>query len=109
MFERQRKPAWSILYLIVTLMFVLLILDNLNLIPSFANEITDIAIVLSIFAVMVIWVGANMSALLNEDLYETEPGELKVKVFAPTQSIVKSANGDGVTDLDVTIYSNELN
>ena len=73
--ERKNKPRWSLLYLTVPLMVILLILQGEMPSAPTVHEVPEMGIVLVCFGLMVVWVHGNQAALLNEQ-FEKERWEL---------------------------------
>ncbi len=66
--EQSRKPTWWLLYLTVPLMIALLLIDAHMPYALNVHRIADLAIVLSGFALMALWVCANKDALVDEEI-----------------------------------------
>ncbi len=98
--KKQFKPAWFILYAFIALMFIGIALESMDGLPPWANEVATVIIVLLIFGAMAVWVNANISAMLHEELQDKhEP--LRLTVYTPKQQSVPS--NDEVHDQKTTV------
>ncbi len=82
--KKQLKPAWILLYAFIAIMFVGILLESVDGLPAWTNEAATIIIVFLIFGAMAVWVKANASAMLREEL-EGKHERLRVTVYAPKQ------------------------
>ncbi len=84
MFNRDRKPAWWQLYLLVPIMFGLLVVEHFVPLPRVSDQIVDGGIVVLTFGAMAGWVHANGGLL--ERYYMERDGtahNLKITVYEP--------------------------
>ena len=108
MVKNQPKPAWWVLYVLIVLMLVVLALESIDGLPTWANEIASIVIVLMVFGGMLLWVRVNSSSLWNEELRNIDPAEYRIVEYLPQSSQAGSSNGHGdssIVSADEQVYS----
>ncbi len=66
--ERKSKPTCCLLYLTVPLMIALLLADARMPYPLVVHRVAEFATVIVSFGLMALWVKANETALINEEM-----------------------------------------
>jgi hypothetical protein len=72
--HKRSRPNWWILYLILTLMLGLFLIEVRVPLSSRGHQLTEIVIVLFIFRIIWIWLDVNEQALNQEELEERRKG-----------------------------------
>ena len=83
MSNKEQKPAWWILYLLIPGMIGLLMLAGQLPLVSWEYQIVDVGIVLFVFGLMALWIHANQSALTWDEVRQTDWTEMRIQVFEP--------------------------
>ena len=108
MVKNQPKPAWWVLYALIVLMLVVLALESIDGLPTWANEVASIGIVLMVFSGMMLWVRLNSASLWHEELRNLDPREFKIVEYQPQQLELERSNGQGTSSInsaDELVYS----
>jgi hypothetical protein len=101
---KPRKPAWLIPFALVILMGVALLLESRDGLPAWANDVAGVLIVLSVFAAIALWVRANMSAIMEEELREAGDEEFHITVYPPT----KPSDGEEQEDFVHSYFTDDI-
>ena len=99
-----RNPAWLVPFAFVILMGASLLLESQDGLPAWANDAAGILIVLSVFVAIALWVRANMSAIMEQELREADEEEFHITVYPPT----KPSDGDGQEDLVPSYFTDDI-
>jgi hypothetical protein len=83
MSKKHNKPAWWVLYILVVVMIGALIAESRDGLPSWANEIGGIGILLIFFALVVIWLSVNASALWEEESELAKRENYRIREYDP--------------------------
>jgi len=72
MLNKPSKPVWLVPLALVTFLFVVLGLETQDGLPTWANEIALIALVLIFFGGLMLWVKLDAPALQEEEMNKQE-------------------------------------
>ena len=84
MLNKERKPAWWQLYILVPVMLGLILIEQLDPLPGISPEIADVSVVVLTFGTMLAWMRIN-SGLIEYDEMEKDESlrYLKITIYDP--------------------------
>jgi hypothetical protein len=72
MLNKERKPAWWQLYILVPVMLGLILVEQLDPLPGIASEIVDLSVVVLTFGTMLAWMRINSGLIEFEEMEKDE-------------------------------------
>ena len=84
MLNKERKPAWWQLYILVPVMLGLILVEQLDPLPGIASEFVDLSVVVLTFGTMLAWMRIN-SGLIEYDEMEKDESlrDLRITIYDP--------------------------
>jgi hypothetical protein len=72
MSNKEHKPAWWQLYILVPVMIGLILVEQLDPLPGIASEIIDLSVVVLTFGTMLAWMWINSGLIEFEEMEKDE-------------------------------------
>jgi hypothetical protein len=91
---KRSKASWWVLYVLVFVMIGMLLLESVDGLPSWANDVAGIGIVITVFGTMILWVRANASTLMEDERASAGVEEYRITVIPPQASAESSGEDD---------------
>ena len=90
MSNKEHKPAWWQLYILVPVMLGLILVEQLHPLPGIAAEIVDLSVVVLTFGAMLAWMRIN-SGLIEYDEMEKDESlrYLNITLYDPQSDTSK--------------------
>jgi hypothetical protein len=84
MSNKERKPAWWQLYILVPVMLALILVEQSDPLPGIASEIVDLGVVVLTFGAMLAWMRINSGLIEFEEMEKDESLRyLKITLYDP--------------------------